>query len=53
MEEKIKTKSEMLLEMQQLADDIGSKKTEIELLLTILDVLEKKYFDLAELITKN
>ncbi len=51
--EKIKSKSDMLREMQAIAIDIEQRKKEAELILSVIDSLEKQYYELAEQITKN
>ena len=51
--EKIKTKNEILREMQIIADDVLKKKEEVELQLKLIEELELKYFLLAEEIKKN
>lgn len=51
--ENIKTKNEILREMQIIADDILKKKEEVEIQLKIIEELELKYFLLAEDIKKN
>ena len=52
MEEK-KTNTQLLKEMQDIADEIGRKKNDVELLLNVIDVLEIKYHHLAETIKKQ
>lgn len=51
--EKVKSKSDLLREMQAIALDIEERKKEAELILSVIDSLEKKYYDLAEQIIKN
>lgn len=43
----------MLREMQAIAIDIEQRKKEAELILSVIDSLEKQYYELAEQITKN
>lgn len=49
----IKNKSELLKEMQLIADDINQKKSEVESLLRVIESLEKQYYEIAEQIQKN
>jgi hypothetical protein len=51
--EKIKSKSELLQDMQRIAKDVENKKKEIEVLLKVIDNLEKEYYEIAEQIQKN
>jgi uncharacterized protein YoxC len=48
-----KTKNDLIKEMQFIAEDINKKKEEIEVILKVLEELEKKYFELAEEIKNN
>lgn len=48
-----KTKSELLLELQIIAEDIEKYKIEVEKLLTIIDSLEIKYYEIVDKIKKN
>lgn len=43
----------MLREMQLISEDIERYKSEVERLLTIIDDLEMKYYNLAEQIKKD
>jgi uncharacterized protein YoxC len=52
MEEK-KTNTQLLKEMQDLADELNRKKAEVEDLLNVIDGLEIKYYECAEDIRKN
>lgn len=51
--EKVKTKKELLHEMQNVADEIALKKEEVFLILNVIDELEAKYHALAEQIKNN
>lgn len=51
--ETIKNKSELLKEMQLIADDVNQKKSEVESLLRVIENLEKQYYEIAEQIQKN
>lgn len=48
-----KSKSDIIKEMQVIAEDVQKKKDEIELLLKVIENLEQNYLKLAEEITKN
>ena len=48
-----KTNTQLLKEIQNLVDDIDKYKAEIETLLSVIDSLEKKYYDLTEEIKQN
>lgn len=48
-----KTKSELLLELQLISEDIEKYKIEVEKLLTIIDSLEIKYYEIVDKIKKN
>jgi len=48
-----KTKSDLIKDMQNIAEEIERKKEEVELLLTIIENLEKQYFDIAEEVKLN
>jgi hypothetical protein len=48
-----KSKYDLLREMQNIAEDIEKYKGEVEKLLTIIDELEIKYYNLAEQIKKD
>lgn len=50
---KVKSKNELLLDMQRIAEEIENKKKEIRILLKVIDGLEKEYYDIAEQIQKN
>ncbi len=49
----MKSKSDIIKEMQVIAEDVQKKKEEIELLLKVIENLEQNYLKLAEEITKN
>jgi len=58
--ETVKSKSELIKDMQAIAVDVEAKKQEIELLSKVIDnlfaniiELEKKYYEIAEQIQKN
>lgn len=51
--EATKNKSELLKEMQSIAEEVEKRKQEVEILLRIIDGLEKEYFIIAEQIQKN
>ena len=51
--EENKTNTQLLKEMQDVADDLTRKKTEVELLLNVIDELEIRYYKLAETIKKK
>jgi hypothetical protein len=54
MEEiKQKSKSDLLKELQIIAEDIEKYKEEVEKLLTIIDSLENKYYSIADQIKQN
>lgn len=44
----VKTKSDLLKEMQIIAEEIEKRKEEVELLLKIIEGLEANYFAIAE-----
>lgn len=48
-----KTNTQLLKEVQNVVDEINNKKQEVEELLTTIDLLEKKYFDLIEEAKQN
>lgn len=48
-----KSKYDLLREMQNVVEDIEKYKREIDKLLTIIDELELKCYDLAEQIKKD
>jgi uncharacterized coiled-coil DUF342 family protein len=48
-----KTNTQLLKEIQNLVDDIDKYKAEIETLLSVIDSLEKKYYDLTVEIKQN
>lgn len=48
-----KSKYDMLREMQIIAEEIERNKIEVEKLLSLIDELEIKYFELAEKIKKD
>lgn len=45
--EEIKSKTDMLKEMQNISEDIEKYKIEVENILLIIDKLELKYYELA------
>lgn len=44
----VKTKSDLLKEMQMIAEEIEKRKEEVELLLKVIEGLEANYFTIAE-----
>jgi len=44
----VKTKSDLLKEMQMIAEEIEKRKEEVELLLKVIEGLEANYFAIAE-----
>jgi hypothetical protein len=50
---KEKSKSELLVELQMIAEDIEKYKFEVEKLLQIIDSLEIKYYEIVDKIKKN
>lgn len=50
--ETVKSKTELIREMQNIAEDVEKRKQEVELLLQIIEDLESKYFLIAEEIKK-
>lgn len=52
-QKQIKSKYDLLKEMQIISEDIEKYKLEVEKLLIIIDNLEIKYFELAEEIKKD
>lgn len=52
-ENKQKTKADLLKELQIIAEDIEKYKNEIENLLSIIDSLEIKYYQIADQIKQN
>lgn len=48
-----KTNTQLLKEIQDVVDSIDKEKEEIEKRLQIIDVLEKKYYDLTEEVKNN
>lgn len=51
--ETIKNKSEILKEMQIIAEDVAKKKEECEVMLRVIENLEEKYYELAAQIKDN
>lgn len=45
--ETTKTKKEIIIELQKIAEEVEKYKKEVETLLNIIDGLEKQYYDLA------
>ena len=43
-----KTNIQILKEIQDIVDDINKEKEEVEKRLLVIDMLEKKYYDLIE-----
>lgn len=52
MDEK-KTNTQLLKEMQDIADEITKKKSDVEVILNVIDELEIRYYKIAETIKKN
>lgn len=52
-EKQEKSKSDLLKEMQLIAEDIERYKIEVEKLLQIIDSLEIKYYEIASQIKQN
>ena len=52
-DKKQKTKSELLKELQIIAEDIENYKNEVEKLLSLIDSLEVKYYQIADQIKQN
>lgn len=48
-----KSKSELLVELQLIAEDIEKYKFEVEKLLQIIDSLEIKYYEIVDKIKQN
>jgi len=48
-----KTNTQLLVEAQNIVDEINNKKEDVEKILTAIDLLEKKYYDIVEEIKKN
>ena len=48
-----KSNTQLLKETQEIADEIASKKAEVELLLNVIDELEIRYYKLVDEIKKN
>lgn len=48
-----KSKSDLIKEMQNISEEVSKHKIEIETLLVVIETLEKKYFEIAEIINKN
>lgn len=48
-----KTNTQILKEIQDIVDSIELNKKEVELLLDVIDSLEKKYYDLVEMVKQN
>jgi len=48
-----KTNTQLLKEIQDVVDSIDKEKEEIEKRLQIIDILEKKYYDLTEEVKNN
>ena len=48
-----KTNTQLLKEIQNVVDDLNKAKAEVETLLTIIDSLEHKYYDLTETVKQN
>jgi len=47
------SKIELLKELQNISEEVQRRKEEIELILKVIEELEKKYFELVEEIKKN
>lgn len=48
-----KTNTELLKEAQNIAEEMDKKKSEVELLLKIIDDLEIKYYNVVDEVKKN
>jgi hypothetical protein len=48
-----KTNTQLLKEMQDIADEITKRKSEVEVILNVIDELEVRYYNIAEAIKKN
>jgi len=48
-----KTNTQLLKEIQDVVESINMQKEEVEKRLQIIDVLEKKYYDLIEEVKNN
>lgn len=48
-----KSKSDLIKEMQIIAEEIQNKKEEVEIILKVIEELQKQYFDIAEKIKNN
>ena len=48
-----KTNTQLLKEIQNVVDDINKEKEEVEKRLQVIDLLEKKYYDLIEETKQN
>lgn len=48
-----KSKNELLKDLQIIAEDIERYKEEVEKLLTVIDSLEIKYYQIVDQIKKN
>ena len=53
MSTQIKTNNELLKEMQRISEEVSKKKQEVELLVNIIEQLQKDYFDIADEINKK
>lgn len=51
--ETTKNKAELLKDMQNISNEVAKKKEEVELLLKVIDNLEKEYYIIAEQIQSN
>lgn len=49
----IKTNTQLLKEMQDIADDLQKRKDEVEAILKVIDDLEIRYYQIGETIKKN
>lgn len=48
-----KSKSDLIKEMQNIAEEIQKNKEEVEIILKVIEDLQKKYFSIAEEIKNN
>lgn len=48
-----KSKSDLIKEMQIIAEEIQNKKEEVEVILKVIEELQNQYFDIAEQIKNN
>lgn len=48
-----KTNTQLLKEAQDVVEELNKRKEEVESLLVVIDLLEKKYYDLSEEAKQN